>query len=161
MTNTNKTEEFQEKNSEIEALETRIVALEGELVTAGEVRMRALADLENFRRREEENRKNWGNMAISDFLKKFLPSFLELHLGATHSEDANIKKTISKFFESLTNAGLEKVDPAVGDVLDPEFHEVLMLGEGKAGTIVQVFEPGWTLNGRLLLPAKVSAAESN
>lgn len=146
--------------NKIEELETQIASLQEELTSAKEVSMRSLADLENFRRREEENRKNWGNMAIADFLKNFLPSFLELHLGATHSEDENMQKVVSKFFESLKTAGLEKIEPQSGDALDPDFHEVLMLAEGESGTIVQVFEPGWVLNGKVLLPAKVSAAES-
>ncbi len=53
--------------------------------------------------------------------------------------------------------GIEKIAPVAGEILDPDQHEVLMVAEGKAGTIVQVLEPGWKYLGKVLVAAKVSA----
>lgn len=141
-------------------LAQKIADLQAELESVKESQMRSLADLENFRRRESENRKNWGDLAVADFLRIFLPSFLELSLGAEHADDEGIKKVIEKFFGGLRSAGLQKISPDPGSALDPDQHEVVMVAEGEAGTIVQVFEPGWQLNEKVLVPAKVSAAES-
>ena len=50
-----------------------------------------------------------------------------------------------------------KINPKVGETVDPERHQVLMAGEGKG--ILEVFEWGWELEGKVLLPAKVKAGE--
>lgn len=138
----------------------KIEELERALQQQKEIAIRALADLENFRRRESENKKNWGSMAVADFLRKFLPSFLEVHLASAHSTDEDMKKVVEKFFTALTGAGLQKIDPQAGEMVDPDFHEVLMVAEGEAGKIVQTFEPGWRFGDIVLVAAKVSAANS-
>jgi tRNA-specific 2-thiouridylase len=95
----------------IEALEAQLEEFETRAETAESGQKRALADLENFRRRETENRKNWSTLAVAEFLEKMLPNFLELSLGAEHSTDEDLKKVVAKFFENLKNLGVEKIAP--------------------------------------------------
>ncbi|MCF7846616.1 MAG: nucleotide exchange factor GrpE [Candidatus Gracilibacteria bacterium] len=142
----------------IETLEAEIDTLEERREKAEDARKRALADLENFRRRETEGRKSWSSLAVAEFLQKLLPNFLELSLGAEHSADKDVKEVVEKFWGKLHTLGVEKIDPAPGTPLDPEKHEVLMTAEGEAGKVVQVLEPGWQFGGKPILPAKVSAA---
>ncbi len=143
-------EENEQLQAQIEQLELSLSEAKGQAV-------RAVADLDNFKRRESENKKNWVNFGLADFLKKLLPSFLELGLGASHTSDEEMKKVVDKFFVALTAQGVVKVEPQAGEEVDPAKHEVLMTEEGETGKVVRVLEPGWMYGDQVLVPAKVSA----
>ena len=143
----------------VEELEEKLLEALEKIEKAESQKARALADLANFQRREKENRGKWSELAVSDFLKKSLPSFLELYLGSEHSDDENFRQVVNKFFENLAKNGLEKISPAAGDSIDPYLHEVLMIAEGEPGTVVQVLEPGWKFKKIVIQPAKISGAQ--
>lgn len=142
----------------IEELEKDLLTATEKAEEAEDKKSRALADLSNFQRREAENRAKWSEMAVSDFLKKSLPSFLELYLGSEHSKDENFHQVVNKFFENLAKNGLEKISPQTGETIDPYLHEVLMIAEGEPGKVVQVLEPGWKFRETVIQPAKISGA---
>ncbi len=143
----------------IKTLESEIEALQTSLDQAKEAQVRALADLENVRRRETAAKANWTKEAVKHFLQKVIPSFLELSLGAEHSEDEAMKKVVEKFFTELQSQGVESIAPNPGDPIDPELHEVLMMAEGKSGCVVQCLEVGWQYQSQTIIPAKVSGAQ--
>lgn len=128
------------------------------LAEAENARVRAVADLQNFQRRQSEQQALWSAMAVSNFVEKFLPNFLELQLGADHSTDEAVKKVVEKFFDGLEKQGLVKIAPEAGDDIDPALHEVLMAEEGEAGKVVRVLEPGWQYGEKVVSPAKISGA---
>jgi molecular chaperone GrpE len=138
-------------------------ALENAQLQAEEAKassLRAMADLENFRRRLSSEQAKWSDQAVISFLRTALPSFLELSLGASHSEDEAMQKVVEKFFDNLRQQGLEHINPAVGEPIDPNRHEVLMIEEGEAGMVVRCLEIGWEFNGQVIQPAKISGAQS-
>ncbi len=139
-------------------LEKQIEALSENLESETAAKMRALADLQNFQRRSGEQQALWSAMAVKDFLQKFLPNLLELSLGAEHSSDEDMKKVVDKFMDGMTKQGVEKIEPASGDDIDPDLHEVLMVEEGEAGKVVRLLEPGWKFQDSVIQPAKVSGA---
>jgi len=148
-------------------MEARVVELEAELEAiqtsaeeAKAAQMRALADLENFRRRQEEEKPKWSNQAVTQFLGTVLPSFLELSLGASHSKDKAMQQVVEKFFDTLRAQGLDSINPKTGTAINPEAHEVLMAETGEPGTVVRCLEIGWQYNGQVVVPAKVSGAQS-
>jgi len=64
---------------------------------------------------------------------------------------------------AFSRHGIQKLDP-LDKPFDPNFHEVMFETPtpGKApGTVIQVIEAGYTLNGRLLRPARVGVAKGN
>jgi molecular chaperone GrpE len=142
----------------MEEQEAQIIELKEKLNNAEQSKLRALADLDNFRRRESESRANWSNNAVADWMLKILPSMQALLLGAEHTEDEDVKNVIKKFIEKIREQGLEKISPNAGEEINPEEHAVLMAAEGEPGTVVQVLESGWKLNGIVILPAKISGA---
>lgn len=151
-----------------EKLITKIKELEQQLSdaldaqqVAEDSRIRALADLENFRRREMASRATWTENAVADWVRNLLPNLLELQLGAEHCSDVDTAGVIGKFLDGLRTAGLEKIAPEVGSEIDPEQHEVVMTAEGEPGTIGQVLEPGWRLEAQVLRPAKISGVPHN
>jgi molecular chaperone GrpE len=139
-------------------LEQTIEQLSEKLESETGAKMRALADLQNFQRRNTEQQALWSAMAVKDFLQKFLPNLLELSLGAEHSTDEDMKKVVSKFAENLTKQGIEKIEPKAGDMIDPDLHEVLMVEEGTPGKVVRVLEPGWKFQNSVIQTAKISGA---
>ncbi len=143
----------------IENLETQISDLQTQLEEAQNQKMRALADLENYRRREDAQKAQWSKIVVSDFLKKSIASFLELSLGVSHSKDEAVKKVVEKFFSNLEKEGLSKIEPTKGEPIDPQFHEVLMAEEGEPGTVVNILEPGWKYQDVVMMPAKISGAQ--
>ncbi len=155
---TKKEQTTTKKTVPAEKLEAQIVALQEDLKKAEQSKLRALADLENFRRRESESRASWSNIAVAEWVRKLIPSLQEMLLGADHTKDKDIEKVIHKFMGMLHEQGLEKISPKTGEEINPEEHAVLMAAEGRPGTVVQVLEPGWKLNDIVILPAKISGA---
>ena len=123
-----------------------------------QAKMRAIADLENFRRRENENQKRNAEFSVAVFLTEVLPNFSELDRALVHLADSDEKVLISKLFAALQKSGLEKINPQKGEKVDPNFHSVLATASGNAGEITEVLAPGWKFGSIVLEPAKVAAA---
>jgi molecular chaperone GrpE len=136
----------------------KILELEKQLQEAEQTKLRALADLENFKRREGEARARWSQDATADWVRNLLPSLQELLLGAEHTKDEDIKKVIEKFMNRLTEQGLTQIAPQPGEEINPDEQVVLMAAEGAPGTVVQLLERGWKLKETVILPAKISGA---
>jgi len=143
------------KNKNLELIEK----LKSELEAEKNLKLRALADLENMRRRIDEQKISWETFAIGNFLKIFLPQLLELQIGSQHSQDNDLKKVIQNFFNNLDKLGLKKIEPKKGEIINPEIHEVLLSEEGPSGTIVRLLEPGWVFGEKILKTAKISGAK--
>ena len=158
MTNKAKKDENSAVIEKITELEEALLKAQEGLNEAEEAKLRALADLQNFQRRQTTEKAQWSQVAVVSFLRTFLPRFLELQLGAANTEDTAVAKTIETFFAALKKNGLEKIEPVTGERVDPDLHEVLMQGEGEPGTIVSVLEPGWRYGEITIAPAKVSGA---
>lgn len=135
--------------------------LKKQIANAKDAQVRALAEMENMRRREAENRKNWGNMAVADFLSGILPRLNELQTLQNQTDDENTQKVLENLLKGLEKAGLRPIKPQKDDKVDANKHEVLMAAEGKAGCVVMLLEPGWEINGTTLVAAKVSACPEN
>lgn len=142
----------------VEALEAEVSGLQGQLDDEKSKALRALADLQNYQRRETEARSGWSEMAVAEFLQKNLKKFLELQLAVEHTKDPDVAQVITSLFTELEKSGFQRIAPEVGTPLDPDLHEVLMAKEGKPGTVIQVLEPGWKYGNKTLQPAKVAAS---
>lgn len=156
------------------ALKARIAALEGELSTAKDHMLRALAEAENTRKRALKDREDAGKYAITAFardLLDFTDNFRRA-LGAIPPDliqaDERVGNVISgieamekEMLRVLDKHGIEKISP-LDQPFNPNFHEVMfeVPGTGKpAGVVVQVIEPGYVIKDRLLRPARVGIAK--
>ncbi|MFW5837462.1 MAG: nucleotide exchange factor GrpE [Desulfovibrionaceae bacterium] len=132
---------------------------------AEDVRLRAMAESENFKRRltreMEEFRKYAGETVLADLL----PVLDNLDLALAHGEGmeackdfvTGVEMTRKVFLDTLKNHGLE-VAGNPGEEFDPNIHEAM----GSASypdlpedSVAQVLQKGYVLKGRLLRPAKV------
>jgi len=147
------------KNSllqKVEELEQLLKKAQTELESAENTKLRALADLQNFQRRQAEMQAKWGQMAVAEFLKSLIPTLKELVLAHEHCADNDIKKVLEKFLQSFDGAGLQMVNPGAGDEFSPEIHEAVTTEKGAENTVVKTLEVGWKFQDTLLATAKVS-----
>ncbi|MDP2624981.1 MAG: nucleotide exchange factor GrpE, partial [Candidatus Peregrinibacteria bacterium] len=104
-----------------------------------EMAQRALADLQNFKRRVEEQRGELILFANIHFLQAIFPvidnfkrAFTHIPEEITENEWVKAVSTIEKsFMDTLTSLGLEEIPCETGTKFDPNFHEVLMQGPGE------------------------------
>lgn len=126
--------------------------------------LRQKADFENFRRRMSRELADAGEKAKADLLKEFLPVLdnLDRALAILEQEAPaewcrGMELVHQGFAQTLARAGAEPID-AVGQPFNPQFHDAISLGSDSAfpdGAVMDVVERGYTLNGKLLRPARV------
>lgn len=153
-----------------------IEKLKVELAETKDQLMRALADAENTRRRAIRERQDAGKFAaagfardmldIADNLRRALDSMPE-ELIAEQPQVKNlhegIEGTEKLLLSTFEKNGIKRLDPA-GEIFDPNFHEVMFeapMPDKPAGTVMQVLEVGYTLNDRLLRPARVGVVKDD
>ena len=154
----------------------RIAELEAEIARLKDQALRALADQENTRRRAQREIEDNSKYAVSNFARDMLPvgDNLRRALETITADARAADPALAKFAEGvelterellniLERNGIKRVDP-VGQPFDHNFHQAVMQVENAnqpPGTVVQVFQPGYTINGRLLRPAMVTVAKGS
>jgi molecular chaperone GrpE len=145
-------------------------ALQAENESLRDRMLRAMAEVENTQRRAERAQRDAHQFAISDFARELLPvaDNLQRTLAAAErgapgaAEDAALVEGVRAIERLLLHIfrafGIERLD-AQGKPFDPLLQEAMMeeVG-GEPGTVVRVLEDGYTLNDRLLRPARVAVA---
>ncbi len=126
--------------------------------------VRAAAELENVRKRAARDVEKARKFALEGFGRELLgvvDSF-EMGLAAAENADANALRegseaTLKQLLTALERAGIEVVDP-VGEPFDPELHEAISMqpsADMDPNSVLVAVQKGYTLNGRLLRPARV------
>ncbi len=139
----------------LEAAKDQHSRLERDLERAHERRKREL----------EEQRRDQSRSA----LKELLPVVDNLELALSHSDESTrsgalgqgVRMILDQLLRALAKFGGERVAASPGQPFRPEFHEALQRSESAdlpEGSIHSVFQSGWTHEGRLLRPARVSVA---
>ncbi|PCK00640.1 MAG: nucleotide exchange factor GrpE [Zetaproteobacteria bacterium] len=153
----------------------RITLLEAELEKTKDLMMRTVAEAENGRKRALREREDVSKFAVSSFARDILSVADNLRraldaipeeLQEQHPQIKNLTDGIGATERELLRCfeknGIKKTDP-LNERFDPHFHEVMFetpIPGKERGTIIQVIEPGYTLNGRILRPARVGIAKS-
>lgn len=144
-------------------------ALKAQIAQANDEKLRALADLQNFRRRNDDDRRRIIRDANERLIKELLPVLDDFTLAVTAAETAQsyeqliggVKAILRKFDETLAKQGVTPI-PAVGEPFDAELHEAVMLDEGTDQpdeTVTAELRRGYTLNNRVIRPAMVKVAK--
>jgi len=149
---------------------TREQTLEAELAHLKNQWLLALADIENLRKRNEREREEARKFANTDFSREMLAVSDNLRRAL---ENCPEKEGLSSSIQSLISGvemterelgaiferqGVKIIDP-LGEKFDPHVHQAMVEMEDAAhdnGVVLQVFQKGYTLNGRLLRPALVA-----
>ncbi|MFT8317558.1 MAG: nucleotide exchange factor GrpE [Sporolactobacillus sp.] len=130
--------------------------------------LRAQADFDNFRKRtmkeKADARKFRAQDIVTDMLDT-LDNFQRALAVETASEDGKSLKqgmemVLKKLKEALKKEGVEEIE-SLGKPFDPTIHQAVMQeasSEHEAGTVIQVLQAGYTLNGRVIRPAMVKVS---
>lgn len=149
------------------ALDEQLAAARADAAAAHERYMRAVADMENFRKRTVREKDELRQFAAASVVEDLIPILDNLGLGlaAAKQQAAGDAKSIAdgvamvieQFKSTLARHGLKEINP-IGAAFDPNQHECIShqpdakVPEEK---VIQVVRLGYTLNGRLLRPASV------
>ena len=149
-----------------------IAELEAALATAKDQQLRALADVENMRRRTQREREEalkYGAVSLARDLLAVADN-LNRALAAAQSEaDNNANSSLVEGIAMVAkdlDAALEKHHvkpvPGIGEPFDPNVHQAVVELESAdvpPGHVVQVMQSGYTLHDRLLRPAMVAVSK--
>ena len=128
--------------------------------------LRAVADLENFRRRAVREKDELRQFATARVLEDLLPVMDNLGLGLTaarqpgadlNSLAGGVDLVLAQLKAALVTHGLKEISP-LGQPFDANLHESLSAQPSPTvpeGSVVTVVRTGYSLNGRLLRPAAV------
>jgi molecular chaperone GrpE len=135
------------------------------MVEAEDIKLRALADNENFKRRIQRETEEVRRYATESVLADLLPVLDNLTLAIDHARGMEACKNVVMgvdmtrkiFLDTLKKHGLECVG-ACGEAFDPNVHEAIgtVCEPGQAeGCVAKVAQSGYVLKGRVIRPAKV------
>lgn len=144
----------------------RIETLEAELLAAKEQALRAAAEIQNVRRRSEMDVEKAHKFGLEKFVGDMLPvaDNLGRALEAAAAEGADmgavtegVELTLKSLMDSLKKHGVESVNPE-GEPFNPELHQAMTAvanPDAEPNTVINVYQVGYTLHGRLVRPAMV------
>ncbi len=159
--------------SVVDEAAARIEALEAELADAKEQVLRVSAEMQNVRRRAENDVEKARKFALERFVKELLPvvDSLEKAVDACSTEGDvpeqvvtlkdGVEMTLSLLLSGMRKFDVEVVDPQ-GQPFNPEFHEAMSMvpqPEAAPNSVIAVLQKGYTLSGRLMRPAMVMVAK--
>jgi molecular chaperone GrpE len=159
------------KETLIAELQQELAAAEQKAQENWDKAIRTQAEMENLRKRTQKDLEDAHKYALNSFAKELLSVLdsLELGLQAATGESEEVKKfregselTIKQFETVFAKFNVMTVNP-VGETFNAEQHQAVLMQEVEGATpntVVNVFQKGYTLNGRLLRPAMVVVAKA-
>ena len=156
--------------------EDPIVKLEAENAELKDRLMRALAEVENIRRRTDKERQDQSKFGVSPLAKELMPVVDNLNRALEHVPEAiregdeqvknflmGIEMTEKQLVDAFSRCQIRKIDP-LGEKFDYKLHQAMSEATGTdqaPGTVVQVLQSGYVLHDRLLRPAMVIVAKGD
>lgn len=162
--------ELSAEQQEIASLKEKLVKKDKDLADMKNHYARAVADFRNLQETTKKEVQKSRDFALQKFAKDLLESLDNFALALQSVKDDTLKAneevknlyegvsmTRSVFEKTLTRHGIEKIDP-IGEPFDPNLHEAafeIPHPDQEPGTVMHVQQLGYTLNSRVLRPAKV------
>ncbi len=130
--------------------------------------LRVSAEFDNYKKRVQKDRADLINYGNEKLIKELLPIIDSMERALNHGSNSQdidafvegLRLIYEQLIVSLKKHGVESIE-SIGQEFDPNFHEAMMKVESDElddNKIVEEFEKGYLLNGRLLRPSKVSIA---
>lgn len=145
---------------ELENSQKQLEATKEQLQNLTAVSQRALADLQNYKRRTEEEKASFVTFANAELLTALLPAIDNIHRALAHDpKDAEWAKgaeqTMKQLTDTLEKLGLKPI-PTLSQKFDPNIHEALMTAPGEKDLILAELEKGYTWNDKTIKRARVT-----
>ncbi len=163
-------QELDEFDAKIAQLEAALLTSEAKIKEQQDSVLRAKAEVENMRRRSEQEVDKARKFALGRFAEELLPVIdnLERAMLAADAENDLIKPllegielTHKTFVDTIDKFGLKVINPE-GEAFNPEFHQAMSIQESpdhESNTVMFVMQKGYELNGRVIRPAMVMVAK--
>lgn len=154
----NPTLEPQEMDVNLDTIQQELEQTKQKLDEMTAISQRALADLQNFKRRTEEERSQFITMANANLFKELLPILESASRALKHeNKDAEwikgVEQTLNQLLQTTRQMGLTPI--STEGEFDPEKHEALLTGPGPKDQIIEVLEKGYMLGEKVIKPARV------
>ena len=155
----------------VDAAQERIAELEDQLAGEKENVLRAAAEVQNIRRRAEQDIEKAHKFALEKFATDLLAVLDSLERGIEVSDPADEKirpmregmeLTYKLFLDTLKRFQVERIDP-LGQPFNPEQQQAMAMEESnqaEPNSVLKVFQCGYVMNGRLLRPAMVVVSKA-
>ena len=148
---------------------TALAAAEAKAAENWNSYLRAVAELDNFRKRTERELDNARKYAVERFAQELVGVGDSLEAGITAASQnpgpallEGAQATLKQLQRAFEKAGIKTIDPA-GQPFDPAWHEAMAAQDSvqvPPGTVLAVIQKGYSLNGRLLRPARVVVSKA-
>lgn len=160
---------------QIAELETQVELHEAKIKEQQEEVLRSRAEVENMRRRTEQEIDKAKKRSLETFSRELLPVIDNMERAIELAEKDNellkpmlegIELTLKTMKDTVSKFGLKEINPE-GQPFNPEFHQAMAMQESEdhaPNTVMFVMQKGYELNGHLVRPAMVmvsKAAQNN
>ena len=152
--------------SELATAQAEVATLKAKVADLQDQYVRGQAEVQNARRRAEEEVSKARKFAVEAFAESLLPvtDSLEAGLAIKDATSEQIREGAEATLRQLTSA-LERnkviaINPAAGTKFDPHQHQAISMvpSEQEANTVVMVLQKGYLIADRVLRPALVTVA---
>ena len=156
-----------------EEVDENVIELQAEITELKNSYMRALADVENSRKRADRDRREAENYGGSRLARDLLPVYDNLSRALQMAKEdgkegdkallEGVELTMRELIGVFKKHGIDPIVPEVGDRFDPQMHEAMFeapMSGTNAGDIIQVSAVGFMLHDRLLRPAQVGVSST-
>lgn len=164
--------------SEVTAEQARIAELEAQLEAAQQASVeereraiRAVAEMENLRRRAAQDVEKAHKFALEKFAGELLPVLDNLERAIELADKENdalkpmiegVELTLKSMQSSVAKFGLVALDPT-NQAFDPNAHQAMSMvpsADVAPNTVIAVMQKGYELNGRVIRPAMVMVSKA-
>lgn len=159
------------ENPTIKALEEKLTAAEQLAHENRDKLLRALSELDNVKRRAQQDIERANKYSLKNFAEELLPvgdSLVQALHSCDNDKSENVKilrdgveLTLKMFYSVLKKFHIEVINP-VGELFDPNLHEAMLTQPNNTvapNTILTVVQNGYRLHDRVLRPARVIVAK--
>ena len=133
--------------------------------------LRAMADFQNFKRRNQQEMAQFRQFAVEKFVRDLLPVLDNFERSLTHlTAGASVETVLEgvRAVERQLRQALEAQSvtriTALGQPFDPEFHEALgteHVEDQEEDTVASEIEPGYKMGEKIIRPARVRIVKRN
>ena len=145
--------ELERKDTELEEYKKVYEETLNDLNDYKNLYLRQRSEMENYSKYKEREIENIRKNASSELIKELLPVLDTLDAGILH--DKKLEPVKTQIIRVLNSYGLKEID-SKGNKYDPNFEEAIGVSdEGEDGTVTEVVQKGYTLNGDVIRTSKV------
>ncbi|MBA2676271.1 nucleotide exchange factor GrpE [Ramlibacter sp.] len=151
-------------NDALANAQAELAALQAKHAELGEQVLRAQADMQNTRRRAEDEMSKARKFAVESFAESLLPVCDSLEAGLAH-KDATAEQiregaeaTLRQLKSALERNRVTEINPAAAAKFDPHQHQAISVApaDQPPNTVVSVLQKGYAISERVLRPALVT-----